>query len=197
MDGLVWRDVRAPNGGERLGRRQLRNGEVTPTEQQIRDESPAYIRTVATRRLSTRRVATTDGRRRFTSFFRQLRRPRRGLRSGRRARSVWDGRGVAPLTPEALRQMGGDRGFLANTARQWQRCWKNGVREAASEPAWGGSRAAIPEGPVGMAGRVEAADGGWSRACQEGQLWEALAGFRSGDERAGGAEHLLGGKREL
>ena len=102
---------------------------------------------------------------------------------------------TAPLAPEALGQVGGDGGFLANAVREREGSWENGVREQASEAAWGRSRAAIPgAGGDGGLGRGEV---GEDRAGQERQLREALAGLGCGDERAGGAEHLLGGEREL
>src|SRR4051794_27738127 len=91
--------------------------------------------------------------------------------------------------------MGGDGVFLANVAWEWEGSWEIGVGEEASEAAGGGTRAAIPG--AGGDGGLGGGEVGEDRAGQERELWQALAGLGGGDEGAGGAEHLLGGKGEL
>ena len=99
------------------------------------------------------------------------------------------------MAPEALGQVGGDGGFLANAVWEREGGWKNGVCEQASEAARGGSGATVPG--AGGDGGLGGGEVGEDRAGQERELWEALAGLGCGDEGAGGAEHLLGGEREL
>ena len=99
------------------------------------------------------------------------------------------------MSPEARGQVSGDGGFLANTVWEWEGSRTIGVSEQPSEAARGGSWSPIPGagGDGGLGGGKVGAD----RAGQEREFWEALAGLGSGDEGSGGAEHLLGGEREL
>ena len=99
------------------------------------------------------------------------------------------------MAPGALGQVSGDGGFLANTVWEREGSWKIGACEQASEAARGGSRATVPG--AGGDGGQGGGEVGEDRAGQEREFWEALAGLGCGDEGAGGAEHLLGGEREL
>jgi hypothetical protein len=91
--------------------------------------------------------------------------------------------------------MVGDGEFDAKSSWQGEVCGKMGLSQEPPQASWRGSRGAIPgAGGDGWAGGSGVGQDG---AGQEGELRVALAGLLLVDELASGAEHLLGGQRQL